>query len=251
MKFVYEYRTPDNIRREGLIDAVSREAAFGELRSQGIRPARVSEAPGLANKVLGKGKRWIAIAFLGLLCVGMGAYILFPEVYSGAPQKRYLAPAMPRHQVYGDPVRVKMLSLESELSKVFTNRGDLVLASFAQPGRRVRLEDESVKACSSALEDAVAVDLQITDCEPVEIRELKQIVNGMKAELREYVAHEGFTVQSYYRCLMDRSRREVRISERVRRELQGETDISVWESKNAQLRRIGLRPLDIPDELFD
>ena len=53
MKFFYEYRTRDNERRSGEVNAADREAAFALLKSQGIRPSRLNEAPGLANKLLG------------------------------------------------------------------------------------------------------------------------------------------------------------------------------------------------------
>ena len=69
MKFIYEYRTKDNIRHEGVINAASRDAAFAALKAQGIRPGSVKEAPGVWNKLFGKGKRWIAIVLLAIIAI--------------------------------------------------------------------------------------------------------------------------------------------------------------------------------------
>ena len=57
MKFIYQYRTSDNEVKRGEIVAPDREAAFQLLRAQGIKPARLEEAPGVFNKLFGKGKR--------------------------------------------------------------------------------------------------------------------------------------------------------------------------------------------------
>ena len=40
------------------------EAAYAALRAQGIKAGHVDEAPGVFNKLFGKGKRWMAIAVL-------------------------------------------------------------------------------------------------------------------------------------------------------------------------------------------
>ena len=73
MKFIYEYRTSDNVRRSGVIDASDRESAFIALKNQGVRPASMKEAPGIFNKLFGKGKRWIAIVILCWFgCLGKG-----------------------------------------------------------------------------------------------------------------------------------------------------------------------------------
>ena len=69
MKFVYEYRTSDNALHSGRIAALDRDAAFAALKARGIRPARLVEAPGLVNKVFGKGKRWIAIVALSVAAI--------------------------------------------------------------------------------------------------------------------------------------------------------------------------------------
>ena len=69
MKFLYEYRTSDNIKHSASICASSQEAAYAALKKQGIKPCRFAEAPGIFNKVFGKGKRWIAIIILSIVCI--------------------------------------------------------------------------------------------------------------------------------------------------------------------------------------
>lgn len=69
MKFVYEYRTSDNIRHEATVSASNRDVAFAVLKERGIRPSRLEEAPGFFNRLLGKGKRWLAIVVLFVLLV--------------------------------------------------------------------------------------------------------------------------------------------------------------------------------------
>ena len=69
MKFLYEYRTSDNAKHSGTICAASRDAAYAAIKELGVRPSRVVEAPGFFNKLFGKGKRWLAIAALGVLVI--------------------------------------------------------------------------------------------------------------------------------------------------------------------------------------
>ena len=78
MKFVYEYRTSDNELHHGSIAAADRDAAFASLKARGVRPARLVEAPGVLNKLLGKGKRWIAIAVLSVAAAA-GWYFAAPS----------------------------------------------------------------------------------------------------------------------------------------------------------------------------
>ena len=57
MKFRYEYRTRDNARHEGVIDAPDREGVYAALKAQGVRPSFVAEVPGFFNKLFGKVKQ--------------------------------------------------------------------------------------------------------------------------------------------------------------------------------------------------
>jgi len=133
--------------------------------------------------------------------------------------------------------------------------GDRLLAWFAQPGKVMcpkdtpqsefrRLGDKG----AAALESAVRPHIIICGTDSREVRELKQIVNGMREEMREYLANGNGTVRSYWRRLVERTRQEAQIYERTRRELENEKNAAVWEEKNAALRNLGLRTIPNPKE---
>lgn len=91
-------------------------------------------------------------------------------------------------------------------------------------------------------------DIAINSADSREITELKQIVNGMRAEMREYLANGNGTPRSFWRRLNERTAQEMQIYERTRRELEKETSEEVWEQKNDALRRLGLRTIPNPGE---
>ena len=76
-----------------------------------------------------------------------------------------------------------------------------------------------------------------------EVRELRQIVNGMREEMAAYLANGNGTPRSFWRRLLERTTQEMQIYERTRRELERELSLSIWERKNDALRRIGLRTI--------
>ena len=84
---------------------------------------------------------------------------------------------------------------------------------------------------------------QLSPDDSREVRELREIVNGMREELREYLANGNGTPRSYWRRLLERTQQEMQIYERTRRELENEKNEAVWEEKNGALRRLGLRTL--------
>ena len=91
-------------------------------------------------------------------------------------------------------------------------------------------------------------DIQIAVDDSREVRELKQIVNGMRAEMRGYLANGNGTPRSFWRRLNERTLSEMQIYERTRRELEKETHPEIWEQKNESLRILGLRTIPAPNE---
>ena len=81
-----------------------------------------------------------------------------------------------------------------------------------------------------------------------EVRELREIVCGMREEMAAYLANGNGTHRSFWRRLLERTQQEVQIYERTRRELEKETNPAVWEEKNEALRRLGLRTIPNPKE---
>ena len=100
------------------------------------------------------------------------------------------------------------------------NRADQMLAWFAQPGRLMcprgvdprRLAAEFAQTyCNMPANWREVSDTprQLSPDDSREVRELREIVNGMREELREYLANGNGTPRSYWRrhvemCLRQR-----------------------------------------------
>ena len=241
------------------MDAESREAVFEALRAKGIRPIKVVAADGSkANgEVREEGRKkvkvwYVSTAALFALLTLFVTFVLF--VFKNNTPPPSLEVASPRHQIYGDPAIMEGFE-RGEFGETLPRRGDQLLAWFSQPGRLIcpkntppgelhRLSDENIAALK-AIADA---DVEIDESDSREVRELKQIVNGMRREMREYLANGNGTPRSYWRRLNERTQEEAQIYERTRRELEKETDPDVREEKNSALRRLGLRTIPTPKD---
>ncbi|MBO7721862.1 MAG: hypothetical protein J6T01_05605 [Kiritimatiellae bacterium] len=243
MKFIYEYRTSDNAQHEGVISAADREGVFAELKARGVRPFAVREAPGLVNKILGKGKRWLAIAVLAAIAAAAVA----AAARASRSRAAITSSPLPRHQVYGDPALMAEL-VASDFSVVFPERGDRLLARYAQPGSPVpRLDTAAVAAAANDLKRAVAAGIPLSPDDPREINELKRIVMGMRGELRRYLANGVGTYETYIRRLEERQNTEAQIRARTETELGLTQDPEIWERRNAELRALGIRTVPAPE----
>ena len=246
MKFVYQFRTKENVPREGVINAANRDAAYSALRSQGIRPERVREAPGVFNKLFGKGKRWLAIGVLVLVACVLGGLALHWNGVVSDVQGGMMSPT-DRHQIYGEPALMEELA-RCGYASVFPDLGDRFLALFAQPGVLVAVEGPDWFRKNGALLSSAplgSVSINETDCR--EVRELKQIVLGMRVELREYLSNGIGTYESFVHRLVERQVRECQIYNQIKNELSNEKGREAYEQKNAVLRKIGL-PTVLPPE---
>lgn len=233
MKFLYEYRTSDNVKHSGVIKAADREAAYLILKKQGIKPSRFSEAPGLFNKLFGKGKRWIAIGVLAVVAV----VAVFQALRAEREVERVIRgeETAERHQIYGDPVVIEEME-SAGYARVFAHPGERFLASFAQPGREVLTPEK----CDPSIVAACLTNVIVFSSDDVrEVAELKRIVNGIKEEMRTYLA-EG-SASDFVRALWERQREEHMIYVRVLNELEGDPDPEIREERNRALRELGLR----------
>lgn len=238
MKFTYQYRTSDNTCHSGVVTAADRNAAFELLKKQGVKPFGLAEASGFGNKVLGKGKRWIAIVVLGV-AVGCLAWLSV----SFRREAVMLRPAVvsERHQIYGDPEIIEVIE-RTGFANVFTQPGERILACFARPGVGVPVpKGLSAKDLTSALGSEVVIE----NGDAREVAELKAIVNGMKVELQAYLADGVGTPNGYMRRLEERQDREQLIYDQAVEELRGETNEVVRASRNAALRAMGLRTVPV------
>ena len=258
MKYTFAYKTSDGVRHENSLEAQSRDEVFEVLRGRGIRPIKVVAADGSkANgEVRGLRKRAVfALVALAALVAGVVAY--FGGERTGAATAANSATSAPRHQIYGDPATVEGLE-RGDFAAHLPRTGDQMLAVFAQPGKLMCGKGANPRLLDAAMEAAFAAyakdelapdhDIMIDMGEERELRELKQIVNGMRAEMREYLANGNGTPRSFWRRLNERTTQEMQIYERTRRELEKETSEEVWEQKNDALRRLGLRTIPHPGE---
>ena len=258
MKYTYAYKTSDGVRHEDSMNASSREEVFETLRTKGIKAIKVVAADGSkANgEVRGVRKRAV-VALVALAAVGAGVVAYIGGERTGAATAADPAVLSPRHQIYGDPVVTEAFE-RGDFNLALSREGDRMLAVFAQPGRIMCARGANPRHLAPAQENAFSTyamkelseehDIEISSDDLREVRELKQIVNGMRREMRDYLSYGNGTPKSYWRRLNERTAEEIRIYERTRRELEKETSHEIWDEKNKALRHLGLRTIPNPNE---
>ena len=256
MKFVYQYRTSDNVQHEGTILASDRESAFRLLKAQGVRPVRMEEAPGLLNKLFGKGKRWLAIAVLLVVIALISALLLRThetlvetkyEIDRAQEELRFATED--RAQLFGDPFILRKLSADGWRTS-FPNEGDAWFARHAQPGVIVPLSDEKTFFLST---NKVA----ILDDDSEELKKMKRMVNAMKLEFGDYLeaggSQEEFVKDCDERLRVERTIYEGTLAETKileSRLAKGEPRTPIeaeWDKKNATLRSMGIMTIPMPE----
>lgn len=237
MTYGYSYKTSDGVRHESTFEAKSNEAVFAALRAQGIKPMKVWEIH--SPYYISKRTRLIII-----LALALAASLVYTiRLRRSALSTQHSALTAPRHQVYGDPATWEDIERDN-FASVFKSSGDRILALYAIPGRAVTDSlGLSRAALLKALEDCKNKDVVIEKTDSAEAVELKRIVQGMKEELRWYVADGVGSVESYLNRLRERQDEEIRIYERTRLELENCTDNALREERNAALRAMGLRTI--------
>ena len=247
MKFVYGYKTKENETREGCISAPSRDAVYAKLKKDGIRPFSVSLAPGFFNRLLSLGRRWLAIAILGVATVVLLAYLAF-ENDAAAPIVDTLE-SMTRRQPIGDAAIIEK-GIRSGWDFVFDDIGDRFLASFAIPGVPAGVKSVDAEKLVASLSTKVAP----SGDDGIEVRQIKSMVEGMKEEMRRFLAAGGSPKQ-YGRLLVERQEQEIGYYTRAQQELKSlaSSGASVeeiedrWERRNEELRHMGIRLIAMPE----
>lgn len=239
MKFSYQYRTRDNVLHSGIVCASTRDDAFARLKAQGIRPAQLVESPGVFNKLIGKGKRWMLIAALVLVAIVLSLKLLRKQA-----EQEEIGLRECRSQIYGDPAVVRSILEDGKV--VFPeSRVAQVLSRYAIPGRAVDPRDDDVELMRLEYRPGVVIGIVADDFD--EVSKLKRIVNGMCAELDRYVEHGG-TPEKYLQRLRVRQQAEVSLVQHTRDELFKSKSVDEWREKNAKLRSMGLPMID-PDDI--
>jgi len=263
VKFCYEYRTSDNVRHEGVIAASDRDSAFQLLRAKGIRPGKLMEAPGLFNKLFGKGKRWLAIGVLGSLCIALCAVAL--RFLDKEDAERYAAEY--RSQVFGDPSVLQKLSRDG-WRRAFEDEGEAWLARHAIPGKACDCPKEGM--WRSEIVDALIArkdePLAIAEVDSDELKKMKRIVNGMKKEFASYVQPPtsdlrpsssdalDYIDKACERCRVEKGVYDNMVREISQLEKRLEKDdadrakiLADWDKKNLTLRSLGLPTIPQPE----
>lgn len=257
MKFLYEYRTPDNAKHSGVVCASDRDAAYAELKARGVKPSRLVEAPGFFNKLFGKGKRWIAISVLGALCLALGAVAYTQGTRRTAQgMTDAIFDSQLRRQVIGDAAIIDE-GIRTGWASVFASEGERFLASFAIPGVPAAIRSTTEEEVRKALDPAHrAQDAKLqAPSTRLEERQIRAMVEGMKAELREFLS-DGGTIKLYGKRLVSRQEEEISYYQRAKNELENavragsdEVELSrILERHNSALRKMGIRLLVMPEE---
>lgn len=251
MKFLYTYRTPDNRQHRDTICAASREAAYAALRSRGIKAGHVDEAPGFFNKLFGKGKRWIAIGLLAIVTIVaiVLAFAYKQEAESAPVEIANAILSATRHQVIGDTAIVEK-GIKSGWAEVFAHEGERFLASFAIPGVPAGQRNTNVEEIEAALKRNV----KASDLDSIEVRQIKAMVEGMKNELRKFLA-DGGTIVEYGQRLVWRQNEEIGFYNRAMREVESAQKagrpqsevLAIWEKRNRSLRGMGIKLVPMPE----
>jgi hypothetical protein len=237
VKFGYSYKTSDGIRHESTFEAKSNEAVFAALRAQGIKPMKVWEIH--SPYYISKRTRLIII-----LALALAASLVYTiRLRHSALSTPHSALTAPRHQIYGDPATWEDIERDN-FATVFPDVGDRILAAYAIPGRispgSLNLSRQDLL---KRMEECKDKDIAFDAADSNEATELKKIVQGMKEELRWYVADGVGSVESYLNRLRERQEEEIRIYERTKNELENCTDNALREERNAALRAMGLRTI--------
>ncbi len=242
MKYTYAYKSSDGSRHEASMDAASREAVFEALRKKGIRPIKViAEDGSKANgEIRGVRRRVVGVAVVLAAIVAVIATSLYNRV--SAPPLPEFESGQTRRQIIGDTAIIDK-GIATGWSDVFPEEGDRFFASFAIPGVRAGQRNTTVEEIKAALDR----DVEVSDSDGLEARQVKSMVAGMKAEARAYI-NAGGSIVDYGKRLTERQDAEIAIYERAKAEIDharktmSQDDfIALWEGRNDQLRNLGIK----------
>ena len=242
MKYTYAYKSSDGSRHEAAMVAESREAVFEALRKKGIRPIKViAEDGSKANgEIRGVRRRVVGVAAVLAAIVAVIATSLYNRV--SAPPLPEFESGQTRRQIIGDTAIIDK-GIATGWSDVFPEEGDRFFASFAIPGVRAGQRNTTVEEIKAALDR----DVEVSDSDGLEARQVKSMVAGMKAEARAYI-NAGGSIVDYGKRLTERQDAEIAIYERAKAEIDharktmSQDDfIALWEGRNDRLRNLGIR----------
>lgn len=250
MKYRYAYKDSKGIRHEDSMDADSRDHVFEALRERGIKAIKVVASDG--SKSNGE-IRGIRITVAAVICVSFALVVGAVAFFGG--RKTIQPPKAPlfeveqtRRQVIGDAAIIDK-GIATGWADVFHSEGDRFFASFAIPGVKAGQRNTTIEELNASLQRAV----KATKDDGMEARQIKSMVEGMKAEARAYIAAGG-DIATYGKRLTERQDAEIAIYERAKNDLAKAKEtksisefMSLWEETNNQLRNLGIKLVPLED----
>ena len=237
------------MRHTGVYAARSKTAVYDELRTKGIKAFGVEPAPGLLNR-LGGIVGW-RIAIIVLLALGFVAASLayFWEKAEAPVVEDSVFLSKTRRQIIGDAAVIEA-GIKNGWRDVFAEEGERFLASFAVPGVPAGVRTTN----ANELEKALGRVVQISDDDAMEAKQIKSMVEGMKDELRGYLA-EGGTIAQYGERLVERQEQELSYYRRIKEGIESAAKSGIpedeleakWKAGNAELRNMGIRLVPMPE----
>ena len=237
MKYQYFYQTKANENRSGWIKARNRESAYTLLRKQGIRPYRIVGDDPL---------NWRPWAIGLLVTVLTTALTLALVAVQRASDDRE---PKPRQQLYGD-ASVISAGVFSDWADVLASPLDRYLAAYAQPGSSALpplMTADEIASFETELDGSV----DYVDGEPMEHRQLKNILATLRLEMREHLS-AGETVGQYMDFLEERQQQEREFrdhAEEILQKVPSSHLYQAWQGVNARLRERGLATLPMPHQI--
>ena len=248
MKFTYQYKTSDGVRHTGEYAARSKTAVYDQLRAKGIKAFGVEPAPGFLNRIGGVfGWRIAIIVLLGLGFVA-ASVAYFQEKSETPVVEDSVFLSKTRRQIIGDAAVIEA-GIKNGWRDVFAEEGERFLASFAVPGVPAGVRATNV----AELEKSLARVVAISNDDSMEAKQIKSMVEGMKDELRGYIA-EGGTIAQYGERLVERQEQELSYYRRIKEEIESAAKSGIpeeeleakWKVGNAELRNMGIRLVQMP-----
>ena len=225
MRFLYEYRTSDNSRHGGSISAADAESAYAILKRRGIKPSRLEEAPGFLNKLLGRGKRWLAIAVLSAVAALSLTYAARERRSARIAIEESQVAMLPRHQIAGLPA-----DWHCYVDLVFDDDVDRMLARYSQPG-------VLLAPCA-----APSAGRSVASIEGAEwVSTLRQVVAGMREDASGFLKL-GKSITDLETFLDERQRMEASYREQAVRQVK--SGAMTKEDANATLVAVGLKAIE-------
>lgn len=234
MVYKYLYQTRDNENKSGEIKARNRAEAYAAIRKLGIKPYRViGDDPGWWHMYW----PWVAGGAAVFLCaVALVASIFLRGDADSAGE-------FIRRQLTGDTQAIAK-GVEEGWPGVFNTPLDRFLAAYAQPGWQIKPPETAEGEIARFAEDLAQPFVYSKDARG-EVRQLMNIVAGMRREMREYL-EAGGAVEDYLEYLQERQEREVAFREMACETLERAPSAMrerVRLNLNIRLRDMGIAPI--------